>query len=486
MNNKLFPVLVLIGGAALFLTGVWFGRQGASSSTAGPQRSVLYYVDPMNPAHTSDQPGLAPCGMKMVPVYASADTPPGVMPEARPVPPGGVRISAQKQQLIGIQCAAVTKTRVSHTVRLFGRVVPDDRRVYRLNSGVDGIIREVSSVTEGSQVKKDQWLATFSAPDARTLIQGFLTAVDVLERHVKSGPDSPAALGIVADNVRLASDRLQTLGLSTNQIAEIRTQREVPAALRIHAPSDGILLARNVTPGLNFEKGTEWYRIADLGRVWVLADVHPRDADYFRPGTMAQVFLPGQRRSLPARLSDTLPQFDPVTGTLKVRFDVDNPDTVLKPEMFVDVIVSVELGPMLAVPVDAVLELGLRATVFVASGDGVFTPRVVETGRRLSGQVEIVSGLEPGEQIVTAGNFLLDSESRIRLAASGARDEAREAGHKDPVCGMGVDEEQARAANRFSHYESRTYYFCSMACKQSFEQNSTSVAQKAGLPHPKR
>jgi RND family efflux transporter MFP subunit len=516
MKKLPFLALLLVGGAALLLTGIWYGRHNATASSTGePARKILYWVDPMNPAHTSDRPGLAPCGMQMEPVYEDSAMRAGVSTTPGAVVLGTVRISQEKQQLIGIRLGAVEMTSPSQSVRLFGRVAADARRIYRLNAGVDGIIREVSDVAIGSHVKKDQWLATFSAPDARTPLQGLITAVSVLAReeaisHARAAQssdvseeessDAPAeesnrpasrATEILGENVRLATDRLQTFGLSLMQIEEIKRTRIVPAALRIHAPADGVIIAQNVTPGVTFEKGEEWYQIADLERVWVLADVPAQEVEYFKPGVAAQVSLPGERKSLAAHVSDTLPQFDPATRTFKVRFEVDNPEIVLRPEMFVDVILPVSMPQTLTVSADAILDSGRSAAVFVARGDGVFEPRVVETGRRFGDQVEILKGLELGEKIVLSGNFLLDSESQMKLAAAAhmpvsaskevaLADTAAKAGssHKDPVCGMMVEETVAKAVNRQVSHEGQTYHFCSDFCKQQFAKEPTKFLKK--------
>ena len=202
--------LFLTGGTAMFLAGSL--QEGQAASAAGTQagRRVLYYVDPMNPAHTSDHPGLAPCGMKMQPVYDGTGTPAHGSDARKTLASGEVHITPDKQQLIGVRVSPVEKLSGTHTVRAFGRVVPDERRVYHLNAGVEGIVRDLSDVTAGSLVKKDEWLATFSAPDTRTTIQGFLTALDVVDRQSMSGANSEAQLAIVHENARLAADRLQT------------------------------------------------------------------------------------------------------------------------------------------------------------------------------------------------------------------------------------------------------------------------------------
>ena len=141
--------------------------------------------------------------------------------------------------------------------------------------------------------------------------------------------------------------------------------------------------------------------------------------NYIRPGMSARISLPGQSKRYEARVSDVPPLFDAATRTLKVRLEMDNPKNVLRPEMFVDVEFQIPLPSAMTVPTSAVLDSGRKQTVFVALGDGFFEPRTVTTGWRSGDRVEIVEGLQPGEQIVISGNFLIDSESRMRLAAAG-------------------------------------------------------------------
>ena len=175
--------------------------------------------------------------------------------------------------------------------------------------------------------------------------------------------------------------------------------------------------------------------------------------------------LPNQNKTLWATVSDVLPEFDTVTRTLKVRLEVDNPEYALRPDMFVDVEFPLTLPETVTVPVEAVMDTGLKKMVFVDRGNGYFEPRKVETGWRFGDRVEILKGLKPGEKIVISGNFLIDSESRMKLAAAGMSGEVT----KDPVCGLNVDETKAKAAGLQSSYKNETYYFCSEDCQQHFE-----------------
>ena len=184
--------------------------------------------------------------------------------------------------------------------------------------------------------------------------------------------------------------------------------------------------------------------------------------------------LPIRIPTLWATVTDIIPEFDKVTQTLKVRLEADNPGYSLRPDMFVDVEFPVDLPATVHVPVDAVLDSGLKKTVFVDRGDGYFEPRKVETGWRFGDRVEITQGLEAGERIVISGNFLVDSESRMRLAAAGMYGEVT----KDPVCGHNLDESKAKAAGHQSQYNHKTYYFCSEECQHQFEKHPERYVEK--------
>jgi membrane fusion protein, copper/silver efflux system len=210
---------------------------------------------------------------------------------------------------------------------------------------------------------------------------------------------------------------LRSLGISDAQIRELDLTRKVPEDIYVVSPVNGFILARNISPGLRFEKRMEFYRIADLSHVWIVADLFASEAQYFHSGAVARVTLPDQRRSFSARVSSVLPQVDPSTRTLKLLLEADNKTFALRPDMFVDLDLRVQLPPGLSVPADAVLDSGLSKRVFVDRGDGFFEPREVETGEPFGDRVQIVRGLAEGEKVVTSATFLVDSESRLKAPA---------------------------------------------------------------------
>lgn len=466
-----YPVLLLVILLVAFLLGSWYGRGGVVKIKDSSGRRILHYVDPMNPAHTSPEPGLAPCGMKMEPVYADD----GGQTAGSAEFPGAVKITPEKQQIMGVRLGEVAKTPWSYTLRALGRVEVDETRVYRLNVAGSGFIRHIYANSTGSLVMKGAPLVTYYNSEIFTEQSRFISSLSLLDQRDRV---SLSPIQAVANTRALETvlRNLESLGMGKTQIEELIRTRKPLHEIILEAPATSFILARNVFPELKFERGFELYKLADLSRVWIVADLFGKEAQYVRPQDQAKVSLPDQQKVFPATVSDVLPQVDPATRTLKVRLEADNPGYALRPDMFVDVEFSLNLPPAITVPAEAVLDSGLKKTVFVDRGNGFFEPRRVETGQRLGERIEIVQGLKPGERIVISGNFLIDSESRMRLAAAGMFGEVT----KDPVCGLNVGESKAKSAGLQSIFKDRTYYFCSEGCKQHFEKNPQRYAVKSG------
>ncbi len=405
-----------------------------------------------------------------VPAGTGADAPPAAKPAAVDTSdrqPGTVAIGPEKQQLIGIRVGVVEKGPVRHMLRVLGRVAVDETRQYVLNAATNGWVMDISAATPGSFVRKDEVLATFYAPELLGAQQALLYGLGGLDRAKERAEGNPALVESSNITVTQYRDALRNLGMGEKQIDLIARTRERVNKVDMASPTTGIVIYRNIFPGLKFIQGQEFFRIADLSRVWILLDVFENEGEFLKPGAKARVSAPHQGKTFDASVSNTLPLFDPTTRTLKVRLEAANPDYALRPDMFVDVEIPVTLAEATTVPGDAVLDSGLKKTVFVALDGGYFEPREVETGRRLGDRVEVTHGLEPGERIVTAGTFLVDSESRMDLALSGMAGTLA----PDPVCGMSVSVAKAERAGRKSVWAGKTYYFCSDKCKALFDAN---------------
>jgi multidrug efflux pump subunit AcrA (membrane-fusion protein)/YHS domain-containing protein len=494
MRKTVYAVLLLFLLLGSFWGGMWFsGRGGGGDESSRGERKILYYVDPMNPAHTSDKPGPAPCGMPMEPVYADEDNAGG----SSSMPPGTAKVTPEKQQMIGIRVEEVKESPHNHTLRTLGKVLADENRIYSMVMGIDGWVWSVKEATTGSLVKKDQLMATVYNYQFLARQQQYLFALDFAERQQAQAQDStplepgerrdlgavpfdemainvptaPSGLNptgnvyYIENQAELARLELYNIGVGDYQIKEIARTRQITKELEIRAPEAGIVVARNVSPMQKFDKGAELYRIADLSRVWVLADVFESEAPYVRPGAAARVSLPRQGKIFNAVVTEVPPVFDQTSRSLKVRLDVENPEFELRPDMFVDAEIVMELPSSINVPTEAVLDSGLNRTVFVDLGEGYFEPRQVKTGYRFGDRIEILEGLEAGEKIVVSGNFLIDSESRMKLAAQGLFG----APVKDPVCSAQVYTGKAKASGLTVERDGETHYFCSPECKEQFE-----------------
>ena len=462
------PTLLILM-AALFLAGSWYGKTVAEQKSAGGRR-ILHYVDPMNPAHTSPEPGLAPCGMKMEPVYADDDG----QAAGAALYPGSVKITPEKQQIIGVRVATVEKSPWTYTLRTLGAVAADETRTYRLNAFKDGFIMKLYDNTTGSLVRKDEPLATYFSKDLFTALQTYYYAVYAIE-NLQEGQSVPASQRNYLEAQKEAAEySLMDLGVSRRQIKDLIRSKAITQEIILSAPATSFILARNITEGQKITTGEELYLLADLSRVWILADLFGDEANYVRPGEKVKVTLADQDETYMATVSEILPEFDPATLTTKVRLEVDNPQFALRPGMFVDVEVPINIPPSVNVPVDAIMDSGLKQTVFVDRGNGYFSPRQVETGWRLGDRVEIVQGLDPGERIVISGNFLIDSESRMKLAAAGFFGNVV----KDPVCGMNLDDGKAKAAGLKSEYQGKSYFFCSDTCRKQFNKTPDRYVSK--------
>jgi RND family efflux transporter MFP subunit len=212
------------------------------------------------------------------------------------------------------------------------------------------------------------------------------------------------------------------------QIKDLARKHQTTREIAVVSPVDGIVLARNLSPAQRFEKGTELYRIADLSKMWIVADVFDDQARMLRAGSKVKVSVRELPRALYATVTKNPPVFDPISRTLKLRLEVDNPGNMLRPDMFVDLEFIAKNPPGITVPAEAVLDSGLGKIVYVQIADSIFEPRGVELGASYGNRVAVRRGLSVGERIVSSGNFLLDSESRIRsnilhVSAGGKRTE---------------------------------------------------------------
>lgn len=418
-------LLFLLAGLSLFVAGYgyqrWYANTGMTSGQKTQGSRVLYYVDPMNPAHKASQPGKAPDGMDLQPVYADEKSASQLDSNGQTVanfPMGTIRVSPRKQQLIGVQYGLPDLGRTTKDIRAVGKVTPDEKRISHIHTRVDAWIDKVFVDFTGRFVEKNQPLLTLYSPDMLATEEELLIALkseDLMKASTLEGATAQSQSLLAATR-----RRLQLWELSDQQIYEIIRTRQPIQNTTLFSPVSGYVTARNAFPHQRIMPDTELYTIVDLSRVWIMADVFEAEASLIRldqPVTITLAY--GVHKTLRGKVDYIQPQVDPMTRTLKVRIDAENRDLSLKPDMFVDADFRVNLSQQLTVPVDAVLDSGLKKTIFVDRGNGYLEPRQVETGERLGGRVEILQGLRPNERIVTSGTFLIDSESQLKSAASG-------------------------------------------------------------------
>ena len=467
MRKRTVVWLMLTVAACFFLGGYRYSQHSSGGIPAGGGK-VLYYADPMNPGYRSDKPGLAPCGMPLVPVSAdSGPTLKGTSEGIVTTPPGVVQVKPGTERLIGVKVEAVDKAPWSQTIRMPGKIVPDENRIFRITAATDGWVKKIYPPTTDILVRKDQLLATFYAPEFFSGLKAYLYALKSLDRSESSGNETREQIELTNANLENYKISLRNLGMTERQLDAIQRTMKGTDNVEIRAPAAGIILNRNISFGQRFEKGVELYRIADLSRVWILADIYDDAALLTKAGMRMEVSSPYLRKPCYANLTNAPPKFDPATRTLKLRLTADNPGYLLRPDMFVDIEFKVNLPPAITVPVDALLNSGLRKSVFVERSSGYYEPRIVETGRTAGDRVEIVSGLSAGERVVVSGNFLLDSESRMKSTTAGMP----ATGSIDPICGMTAKEGKSKSKGLSSRYQGKTYYFCSMACKTKFDKS---------------
>lgn len=292
-------------------------------------------------------------------------------------------------------------------IRTTGRVEPDQNRLYRVTAATEGWVRSLGDNAAGTMVKKGEVLGTYFSFELRGVEAGYIGALQVGQQDK-----------VKQTNLRISEDQLRSLGMSDEQIHEIEKTHEYVSDIKIVSPVDGYVISRSITLQQRFQTPAEFYSIADISKIWIVADVYSDQTASLPPGTRALVTVPGLNRTFSAVVSNSLPLFDPVSRTLKVRLEADNPGLVLRPDMFVDVEFKAAAPGNVSVPAEAVIDSGQRKVVYVETGTDLFEPRPVELGAAYDGRVVVLHGLQAGDRVVTSGTFLIDSESRMRSTSS--------------------------------------------------------------------
>jgi RND family efflux transporter MFP subunit len=390
------------------------------------ERKILYYTSTMKPGETSPVPAKDSMGMDMVPVYENAAA-----------GSSGIAIDPATIQLMNIQTAEITRGPLRRTIRTVGTIDYNETALADVTTKFKGWIEKLYVDATGELVHRGEPLFAIYSPELYSAEAEYLAVLN------STNDSGTAALRETAAN------KLKFYDISDAQIAELKKTDQPRKTLQILAPIDGFVIEKNVVQGQMVDAGMKLYQLADLGIVWVYAQIYEQDLPYIRLGQEAVVKLSSlPDREFRGRVTYVYPNVDEKTRTARVRLEFENPGYFLKPGMFVSVQITSELEPAaLLIPDSAILRSGEKNTVFVALPGGKFDPRTVVLGPEAEHDMyEVVSGLQAGERVVTSGQFMLDSESQLREAIQKMRAPA-EATMEMPAATNTSKMEQASSTN---------------------------------------
>ena len=391
------------------LVPVYADEVGSNKAGGETERAIAYWRAPMNPTEIYDKPGKSAMGMDLVPVY-----------EDELVGGVEVRVDPVTQQNMGIRTALVKKEPLVFTIRTYGHITSDETRTTQINTKTNGWIEKLYIDFTGKFVAKGEPLYEIYSPGLLAAQEEYLVTYQNMQRL--SGGENE---GLLAS----ARRRLEYFDIAPSEIELIEKSGGVKKTLMVRSPVSGFVIQRKVEEGGYVNAGTMLFRIADLSRIWVEAHIYEYEFSWVAEGQEAEVTLsyqPGKVFS--GRVSYVYPYLQPETRDVVVRLEFENPDLALKPDMYVDVRIKSSFGREgLVIPSEAVIRSGDRNVVFVTRDDHKFTPRDVTLGLPVDGgKIQILTGLADGETVVTSGQFLLDSESKLKEAVQKMLEAKRE------------------------------------------------------------
>jgi Cu(I)/Ag(I) efflux system membrane fusion protein len=364
------------------------------------------YICPMHPQIMQNEPGNCPiCGMNLV--AKESAIPAGDTPQ--------VFLQAAVIQKMGVRTAKVVRKVLHKQIRTQGLVTPDVERLLSIHPRAGGWVEKLHLLTEGDRVERKEELIDFHSPWINQVQLDFITALEEYDQTAFE-PSRKTELVARVDSLR---NSLRLLNVMDMDIMRIENSRKVQNTIQMYAPQGGVITRLNVSEGSYVEPYDSMFTIVDLSKVWVMVDIYEHQAPWVRKGNIVEIKAP----AIPARTWNGVvdyiyPQVDPKTRTLRARITLANPDEALLLNMFVEVGITANATKqsVLTVPRDAVIITGERETVIKSLGKGHFQPVEVNTGRRGEGNVEILSGLQQGDEIVVSGQFLIDSESSLQAS----------------------------------------------------------------------
>ena len=385
-------------GCLLFLFGLL---------SLSPKRHVSYSAQTGTPADEEASKG----------VPESAD-------EERPA----VEISPEKQQLIGVKKVEVTERSLEKAIRTIGRVEYDETKLVTVNSKVEGWIEKLYVDYTGKYVKKGESLADIYSPELFATQLEYLNLLKWKEekghrfqRNVefrwgdRYGTTGQMLTFDIEALIQIAQQRMRFWDITDGQIKEVEEKGEPMRTFTLYSPVSGYVIQKPALQGKQFDAGEKLFDLADLSNLWVISDIYVYELPLVKVGQPAKIslsFLPG--KELASKIDYIYPLLAGETRTAKVRFIIPNPGGQLKPQMFTNVEIKIDLGKRLSIPEDAVIDTGMRKVVYVDKGDGYFEPREVTLGVQGEGVVEVTKGLQAGEKVAAGANFLIDSEAKLK------------------------------------------------------------------------
>lgn len=414
--TKLIMVVALI--AAALTAGYWWGstKSGISmvasqmSEASTPETKILYYRNPMGHPDTSPVPKKDSMGMDYLPVYEGEESPSGS---------SVVKISTEKIQKLGVRTEVVATRELTRIVRAVATVEADERRLYTVAPKFDGWIQRLYVNTTGQAVKKGDALMDVYSPELITAQHEYLIARKGMQSVKGSGPEVRAGMQRLSEN---ALQRLRNWDISDVDLKVLREEGRSKQYVTLRSPASGTVIEKPAIQGKRFMAGEVLYQIADLSKVWVLADVFEQDLGIVQRGQSAAIRMDAYPdKVLNGEVTFIYPTVMPETRTTKVRIELPNAQGLLKPAMYgrVEFASIHSKNKVLAVPDSAVLDSGIRRLVLVDLGEGRFEPRTVKLGMHADGYAEVLGGLEAGETVVVSANFLIDAESNLKAALGG-------------------------------------------------------------------
>lgn len=383
------------------------------SSPAAVADEPLYWVAPMDPGYRRDKPGKSPMGMDLIPVYADNGSATGSL----------VKILPEVVNNLGVRTAPVRRETLFRKISTVGYLDYDETRISHIHTRTEGWIERLAVRAEGEQVGEGQLLFELYSPILVNAQEEYLQALAsgnrLLSQTNPRARATPSALQALASGNRLLSqasgERLLALGVSPAQVKQLEQNRKVAQYVRFHAPQSGILSRLNVREGMYVKPDTEVMSLANLDQVWLLAEVFERQAGWVKKGQAAEARLPAlPERTWSGEVEYIYPDLDPVTRTLRARLRFDNTERLLMPNMYAHVEIHGEPArEILTIPNEALIHGADMTRVVISLGNGSFEVREIRAGMESDDRVEVLSGLEEGEEIVVSAQFLIDSEASL-------------------------------------------------------------------------